>query len=84
MWVSLSVTRLAWNYKLHPLAENLDMRLNETYDVGTGRRPTVSTDDDPVLELDGHNRCLDNSPLPNQSLRPCDDIRKTYAEVDLA
>jgi hypothetical protein len=52
------------------LAENLDLWLNKTYDVRTGRRSTVSTDDDPILELDGHNGCLDNAPLPNQPLHP--------------
>ena len=66
------------------LVEGLGIWWNETYDVSTSGRPTVSADDDSVLELDGHNRCLDRAPISNQLLHPRHDIWETYTEVNLA
>ena len=69
---------------MRPLVEGLGIRRNETYDVGTSGRPTVSADNDSVLELDGHNRCLDNAPIPNQPLRLRYDFWGTHTEVNFA
>ena len=67
-----------------PLAEDLGIWWNDTHDIRTSGRPTVSADDDPILELDGHNRCLDNAPIPHKYLHLRYDIWETYTEVNLA
>ena len=63
-----------------PLAEELGVLWNKTHDVRTGGRSTVSADDDSVPELDGHNRCLDNAPVPQStspsSLRYLGDVHR--------
>ena len=45
------------------LARYLGVQLSKTYDVCAGRRSTISADDYPILELDGHNRRLDIVPI---------------------